>query len=138
MKVTILRITHKHGVNYYVHLTREAARQELVKWVKEWWPKELPDEPIPEDEQEMIDVYFELGPPTESWEMTPDEEAIGLPENNRWAIYDFDDETMLAHVYDDYEACAADANELDNSMIVGFCDGRYDSDEEQKESAARE
>ena len=38
----------------------------------------------------------------------------------RWAIYDTDDESLLTRVYDDYEECVADANQLNNSLIVAI------------------
>lgn len=42
------------------------------------------------------------------------------PAPNRWAIYDFDDESMISYVYKNYEECATDADQLDNSMIIPF------------------
>lgn len=39
-------------------------------------------------------------------------------ESTKWAIYNANDGTLLPNVYDDYDECMDDANQLDNSQII--------------------
>ena len=53
--------------------------------------------------------------------MTPPDKPGGSDRApNAWIIVDSDERSVIPCVYDDYEECAADANAMDNSLIVGL------------------
>jgi hypothetical protein len=56
--VWVLHISHKHGDSYWVYNGEEEAKGRLVGWASEWWEKEIPDKPIPDDDAELILEYF--------------------------------------------------------------------------------
>ena len=58
-QLTILTITHRHGVNIWPCRTRRLAKQILAEWVRQWWHQELPGTPMPQGKNEMIETYFE-------------------------------------------------------------------------------
>ena len=58
-EVTVLSISHRHGTDTTVHISLAAAREALHAWVVEWWDKEIPNRPRPEDPEEAIQMYFE-------------------------------------------------------------------------------
>jgi len=64
MKIFIAIITKKysfnfHNVNFYAAKTMLRLINQLASYVREQWDEELPNIPMPEDEQEQIDTYFE-------------------------------------------------------------------------------
>ena len=63
MKIYILTIEHRHGINTYPCITEEIARRELTNYVAEWWV----GEEVPNDVDEMIDEYFENQEPEECY-----------------------------------------------------------------------
>ncbi len=58
MKVWVLVIDHKHGVNARVFATKELCDQAVFDWCKEWWPTEFSGKPLPADDQ-LVEEYFE-------------------------------------------------------------------------------
>lgn len=56
--VVVLIIDHKHGTNLYVCENRKVADQECYKFVQEYWTEAVPDEPMPDDPEEAIDMFF--------------------------------------------------------------------------------
>lgn len=61
MQVYTLTITHRHGMTTYTAVTKELAAKALFKYVEDNWGDVDPegDRPMPQDEQDAIDAYFE-------------------------------------------------------------------------------
>lgn len=56
--ITTLIITHKYGTNVYPCTTPQIANAYLYDFVKRWWAEVFKDEPIPTEESEAIEEYF--------------------------------------------------------------------------------
>lgn len=69
--VYVLVISHRHGDNVTVHTTEEGAHGELAAYCDERWNSwEHPTTATkPEDNQELIDGYFETVSGDESYEI---------------------------------------------------------------------
>lgn len=80
--VYVLSIDHKHGTNTYIHRTEEGRRAALLDYVAEEWDREMIGrraiqgndlremesyaiESARCHEQDLIELYFEAGPPDE-------------------------------------------------------------------------
>jgi hypothetical protein len=61
MKLHTAIIEHKHGTNTYASLTEEGIRKEVADYCREWWSDfdGLADVKVSEDDQEVIDLYFD-------------------------------------------------------------------------------
>jgi hypothetical protein len=57
--LTALLIDHRHGTDLTLHPTHDAAKVALVRYVRTWWARELPDEPEPADDDEAVSCYFD-------------------------------------------------------------------------------
>jgi len=58
MKVHVVMIHHKHGINLSAHDTAKGAEEEVGRYVADEWSAEIePKEPYPEDNQ--VEAYFE-------------------------------------------------------------------------------
>jgi hypothetical protein len=57
-KLQVLVVNCDEGPLVWVCEDEDTARHELYKYVKEWWEKDGPDEPMPKDSDEAISVYF--------------------------------------------------------------------------------
>ena len=71
--VWILAIDHDYGTNLSAHKTETGARDNLAGYVAEWWHREMGTEPLPDEPDEAIDVYFER---VENESYTLEESAI--------------------------------------------------------------
>lgn len=58
-KVWLLCISHRHGVNKYVHKTEAGAYAELAEFAAQWWSERHPDRPIPVKESDIVSTYFD-------------------------------------------------------------------------------
>jgi len=52
-------VNNKYGTNTYVAVSEDALRDELLEYVKTWWPEEIADLPLPLERDQAIEVYFE-------------------------------------------------------------------------------
>lgn len=61
-------VVHEHGTEVWATSTLDGARNRLYRYVADWWDREVNagkmpgDEdwrPLPEDEQDAIDAYFD-------------------------------------------------------------------------------
>ena len=63
MIVWVVHISHKHGNNYDVYDSREAADAALYAYVVEWWgdtgPENYEGTEIPDDSDLAVEQYFE-------------------------------------------------------------------------------
>ena len=59
MKIFVLIIEHSHGRNTSVHRTDVEANEEVEYYCRGEWQKEIRDEPMPEDQGQLIAEYFE-------------------------------------------------------------------------------
>ena len=79
MQIHIAIIDHKHGRNVYATTTDDGLDSQIADYCREWWKRDGPTEPMPEDRAALIERYFdwcdEIGSP-ECLERT----AIHLPE----------------------------------------------------------
>lgn len=58
MKVHVLVIHHRHGINLSAHDTAKGAEEEVGRYVADEWDAEIePKEQYPEDNQ--VEAYFE-------------------------------------------------------------------------------
>lgn len=80
MRVTVLLIEHKHGLNTYVCATPKIAWQELYKYVREWWstafPNDIKQPECVDDPAPYIDDYF-AEMENESYSLFEQEHVIG-------------------------------------------------------------
>lgn len=60
MKITTLVIHHKHGVNVYPCASPEIADAYLYDYIVSWWADAYGDEPIPDDDAQAIEQYFDV------------------------------------------------------------------------------
>ncbi len=58
MKVHVLVIHHRHGINLSAHDTAKGAEEEVGRYVADEWDDEI-KEPYPEDSSTAIKTYFE-------------------------------------------------------------------------------
>ena len=60
-KVFTAIISHRHGYEVFVSLTEEGLRKQVFDYVSQWWGEweELPED-IPKENNEAIDLYFEV------------------------------------------------------------------------------
>lgn len=58
-EVWVLSIDHRDGLTTYACDSEEALRRVLELWVIAYWGEELPGEPMPDDVDEAIEMYFE-------------------------------------------------------------------------------
>lgn len=60
MKVVVVSLDTKHGVDIEVYANEPAALTGLSLYCEEWWNQDGPGEdvPMPDDPRERIDVYF--------------------------------------------------------------------------------
>ena len=59
-KISIAHISHKYGDNFYAGKNREAVTKQVVNYCHEWWEDHVDDSTPPEDDQEVIDIYFNV------------------------------------------------------------------------------
>lgn len=59
MKVYIAVISHKHGQNVYVGGTPESRLAQVAAYCREWWQNDGPKEPMPDNDEALVDEYFE-------------------------------------------------------------------------------
>lgn len=59
MKLYIGIVNLETGTNVYPHTTEEGARHSVAGFCRDWWETELGDEPMPENESDLISQYFE-------------------------------------------------------------------------------
>ena len=59
-RINLAVITHRHGANPYVHQTEEGLRDLITDYCTGEWDDELPETPIPDNAEEICEVYFEL------------------------------------------------------------------------------
>lgn len=64
--IQVLIIEYSNGRNVYACESAEVAHRELHQYVKDNWGAEM-DTPIPEDEDEAIEEYFDAMSYTESY-----------------------------------------------------------------------
>lgn len=79
MKLYTAIVEHKHGTNTYASLSEEGIRKEVADYCRDWWTdfENLPEE-VPENDQEVIDLYFD-GENAGCWEsLTYGETALEL------------------------------------------------------------
>ena len=57
LKVYVMGISHASGTNFYINMTEREEREALLKYVRDNWPL---NREMPEDEDELIEQYFEL------------------------------------------------------------------------------
>lgn len=74
MKIHVALIEHKYGSAIYAAKTYEGLMKLVYEYVREWWNHEIPNQPMPEDEKEAIDTYFEK---VENEWLTTDETELG-------------------------------------------------------------
>lgn len=60
--VWIVHISHEHGDDCFAYSNPESARDGVWQFVRQWWEKNGPDEPMPEDHDEAISWYFDVNP----------------------------------------------------------------------------
>lgn len=58
-QVWVLAIDHRHGTNLTVHRSEEGACASLLAYVQDNWTQELGQAVQPNDEDELIETYFE-------------------------------------------------------------------------------
>lgn len=58
--IHILIIDHRHGRDVFAGQTREAARSRLASWARDNWVIEQIPGDIPEDDDQAIELYFEV------------------------------------------------------------------------------
>lgn len=58
MKVHVLVINHRHGINISAHDTARGAEEEVGRYVADEWDDEI-KEPYPKDSSTAIKAYFE-------------------------------------------------------------------------------
>ena len=56
----VLITEHSDDLTATIHHSREGAEDVLFEYVKEYWTKEVGDEPMPEGRAEAIRRYFEV------------------------------------------------------------------------------
>ena len=120
--VCVVRIWHRHGADIHVTADEVLALDEVFLYAKENWPGAF-GKPFPEppensmlDENAVIRDYFAKRE-DEGYEII-NVDVEGWPVANRWVIYNHDDDSMISRVYDDYQECVGDANEVDNSLMI--------------------
>lgn len=59
VRVWVLAISHRHGMNFSVHQTEAEAKDEALAYVEEWWPKEFRNLTMPSDPDAAVAEYFE-------------------------------------------------------------------------------
>ncbi len=59
MKVHVVVIHHRHGMNLSAHDTAKGAEEEVGRYVADEWDAEIKDRPYPTDSSIAITVYFE-------------------------------------------------------------------------------
>jgi hypothetical protein len=59
MIIHLLVIDHRHGRDYWVFTTEEAACAQLDAYVQDWWEKEMDEAPMPDDPDERSEQYFD-------------------------------------------------------------------------------
>lgn len=69
-----------YGPVTYLFTSEELANQALAKIVRARWDKKCPDEPCPEEDAEMLDLYAEGGH-GETWEIDGPLTIDKMPEN---------------------------------------------------------
>jgi hypothetical protein len=70
INVAILVTSCKHGTEYDVFPTQALAWEALYDYVNSFWDELHDAGPIPKDEQEAVDIYFEKKAYDEWWEIT--------------------------------------------------------------------
>jgi hypothetical protein len=120
--VWVVRIWHRHGHDIRVADDAISAKEELLAYAKEFWHETFGtgfhSEDWPEgDCDKPIKAYFDERD-DEGYKIYDDCPINGRPAPNRWAIFDFDDKTMIQRVYDNYDECVNDADQLDNGCII--------------------
>lgn len=68
MKVTVLVISHRYGDSISAYASQELAWEDLENYCRYWWESELPDEPMPAEDEDIVTDYFDLVG-NEWWEM---------------------------------------------------------------------
>lgn len=64
--IQVLIIEYSNGRNVYACESAEVAHRELHLYVKDNWPNEM-DTPMPDDEDEAIEEYFDSMSASESY-----------------------------------------------------------------------
>jgi hypothetical protein len=59
MTIWTLAIVNREGIDVTVHPNKASADAELYAYMKEWWAREVGDEPMPDDVDEAAKIYFE-------------------------------------------------------------------------------
>jgi len=59
MKVHVLVIHHRHGINLSAHDTAKGAEEEVGRYVADEWADEIQGEEYPKDSSTAIKTYFE-------------------------------------------------------------------------------
>jgi len=65
--VHILIIEHSHGTDIYPCRNQVIARQMLYTYVKDNWDRWLPDMPMLDNLDKMVDIYFDTAQAQEWW-----------------------------------------------------------------------
>jgi hypothetical protein len=70
-------IEHRHGTNTYASIDKAAIRKDIAAYCEDEWENEMGDEPMPEDPEKRIEVYFDQ---VDDEFLTTDNHTIDLPE----------------------------------------------------------
>jgi hypothetical protein len=76
MKIYIVAIEHEYGVNLSACTSARFANQVVLEFVNEWWPN-YSDEPIPKNDQDAIDRYFDMTNGEESYTIEGPVDLVG-------------------------------------------------------------
>lgn len=57
--IYVATIEHPQGIATIVGNTESARKKQILDWCKDWWRAECGDFPMPDDDENIIDKYFE-------------------------------------------------------------------------------
>jgi hypothetical protein len=59
MTVWVAAIEHSSGTNITVHTDEAGARAQVAAYARRWWDQEMVPDVAPDDEDELVETYFE-------------------------------------------------------------------------------
>jgi hypothetical protein len=52
-------IDHKYGTNTYAGKTKKSVTKQVASYCRKWWDENVKNTKIPEDNNEIIELYFD-------------------------------------------------------------------------------
>ncbi len=69
VNLVTLTIEQRHGNSTFLCLNEKIATGILYKYVADWWDESGSDNPIPDDQDAAIEIYFDDHPQHEGYEI---------------------------------------------------------------------